>query len=175
MTLNYQATVDDLAEPAIRHFLRSKTARRSRVRSTILGAILMTAAFLFIFRERGTEFLSISAIIGAFLGAAINFWTYIPAVKKRIRNHVRTEHGHKMPCPTTYMIESGVLRCDSLGVTIEFSLADLDQVSEDRDRLELSFGDKGLSIIPLKAFQDDKAKVAFLEAIQTEKAAIVPR
>jgi hypothetical protein len=170
MTLTYQATLEDIAEPATRHFLRSKTATRNRIRSTIFGAILMAAAFVFIFRDRTSEFLVIGAFVGAIIGVAINFWTYVPTVKKRIRKHIRTENGHRIPNETKYVVEPGLLRCESLGVVIEFSLTDLKEVSEDAKRIELSFGEAGLCTIPLRAFTDDLPKANFLNAINANNA-----
>jgi hypothetical protein len=170
MTLNYQATLDDIAEPATRHFLRSKTAKRNRIRSTMFGAILMAVAFVFIFRERTKEFIVIGGFVGAMIGAAINFLTYVPTVKKRIRRHIQTENGHRIPNETKYVVEPGLLRCESLGVKIEFSLADLKDVSEDANRIELSFGEAGLCTIPLRAFTDELPKATFLDTINANKA-----
>ena len=170
MTLIYQATLDDIAEPAIRHFLRSKTARRNRVRSTIFGAILMTVAFVFIFRNRPQDFNVIAGFVGAIIGAVINFWTYIPTVKKRIRKHIEIDSGHRIPNETKYVVEPGLLRCESLGVKIEFALADLKEVSEDASWLELSFGEAGVCTIPLRAFTNNLSKGTFLETTDANKA-----
>jgi hypothetical protein len=171
MTLTYQATLDDFAEPAIRHYLRSTTARRARVRSTVSGAVFMAAAFIFVFRERSLFFIVGGAIAGVVIGAAINFWTYIPTVKKRIRKHIQTENGHRIPNETIYVVERGILRCECLGVKLEFALGDLKEVSEDAERIELSFGDVGLCTIPVRAFSDNAAKAAFITEIEANKSA----
>jgi hypothetical protein len=169
MTLTYQATLDDIAEPAIRHYLRSTSARRARIRSTVSGAVFMAAAFIFIFRERSLFFVAGGAVAGVVIGAALNFWTYIPTVKKRIRKHIQTENGHRIPNETIYIVEPGILRCESLGVKLEFSLKDLKEVSEDAERIEFSFGDVGLCTIPVRAFSDNAAKAAFITEVKANK------
>ncbi len=169
MTLTYEATLDDIAEPMIRHYLRSKTAQQNRKRSAAIGAVIMAIAFFYIFRER-QEFAYVAASIGALIGAAINFSTYVRTVKRRIRKHIQTENGHRIPNETIFTIEPDVLRCESFGVKIEFPLCALKEVSEDSSRIELSFGDTGLCTIPIRAFHDASAKVAFLDKIEANKA-----
>ena len=166
MTLTYQATLDDIAEPAIRHYLRSKSARRVRMRSTASGAICMAMAFIFVFRERSPLFIAGVAVAALVIGGALNFWTFVPNVKKRIRKHIQTENGHRIPNETIYVVEPGILRCESLGVKLEFSLGDLKEVSENAERIELSFGDVGLCTIPVRAFSDNAAKAAFINEIK---------
>ena len=166
MTLIYQATLDDFAEPAIRHYLRSKTARHARLRSTVSGAVLTASTLVFVLRDRSWVFLVGGAAAGVVIGAAINFWTYLPNVKKRIRKHLQTEHGHRIPDETIYTVEPGVLRCESLGVKYEFPLRELKEVLEDAGYIELSFGELGLCTLPIRAFSDPSEKAAFLAEVE---------
>ena len=129
----------------------------------------MAAAFMFIFRERSPLFILGGAVAGLSIGAALNFWTYIPTVKKRIRKHIQTENGHRIPNETIYVVEPGILRCESLGVKLEFSLGDLKEVLEDDERIELSFGEVGLCTIPVRAFSDDSSRTAFITEIKANK------
>lgn len=169
MTLSYQATLEEVAEPAVRRFLRSKTAHRGRIHSTCLGAILLAVALLLVFRDRSPAVWLWSALVGAVIGGTINFLTYTPSVRARIRRHIQTESGHMLPTETVFVIHPGRLVCAFLSVKVEFSLRDLTGLSEDPGWIELSFGDKGLCTIPARVFEDAGRKAAFLQAIEANR------
>jgi hypothetical protein len=173
MTLTYQATLDDIAEPTFRLLLRRKTTSHHRAWSSLFGAAMMALAVFVIVRRRSPEFLVTAALIAAILGAAFNYWKFIPSVKRRMKKYLQTEHGHRIPNETTYVIRPGLLRCESLGVAHEFSLADLQNISEDPGWMEISFGEKGICTIPLRAFGSGVSKEEFLQAIEANKVAVI--
>ncbi len=172
MTLTYESNLDDVSEPAIRHFLRSKTARNARFRSTISGLIVCAAAIIFIFRERDAVVMLIGGIVGAIFGATINYFTYVPTVTRRIRKHMERETEGKLPAETIYHFRERKLICDHLGTTIALSLTDLQRVTEDVERIEICFGSTGLCTIPLRAFESPEQKVTFLEQLNSEQGVV---
>jgi len=135
----------------------------------IRGAILLAFACCFVFRHSGPVTLALSGIIGAISGGLLNFLTYKPLVKRRIRKYIEREYGAQLPTVTRYSFENGQVVCESSGVTISFSSSELTDVIEDKERLELSFGDKGLSVIPLRAFKTAEEKKLFVTAIRGAK------
>ncbi|PID58255.1 hypothetical protein CSB45_04090 [candidate division KSB3 bacterium] len=58
----------------------------------------------------------------------------------------------KIPIIITYKITDNKVECRYLNIGILFDTEDLVQLSDDDERIELSFGPKGLCVIPKKAF-----------------------
>jgi hypothetical protein len=170
MTLTYESDLDDVSEPAVRHFLRSETARKARIRNTISGAIVCSVVGIFIFRDHSPVTLAVSGVISSLIGAALNYFTYVPTVTRRIRKYMERETQGKLPATTTYRFEENKLACDHLGVTIAFPLSELERVAEDTERLEICFGSIGLCTIPLRAFDSPEEKTAFISKLNSEQA-----
>jgi hypothetical protein len=89
-----------------------------------------------------------------------------------LRKYVEREHGPSIPALTTYFLDGDVIRCDSLGVSISFRVDDLMEIVEDAETLELSFGSKGLCVIPMRAFKTSEEKTAFLTTIKSANKAV---
>jgi hypothetical protein len=109
-----------------------------------------------------------AAVIGFALGPVLVFMTYQDTTAKRIAKHIKNELGARLPTTTQYSVENGRLQYRSLGIEISFCLRDLSNISEDAQRIEFNFGDKGIALIPLRAFDNEDHKQAFLQCIQQE-------
>lgn len=164
MKLTYQATIDDVVEPALRHYFRSKIARQTRLRSSCFGAIFMAIAFYYLARALDSRFLWPVILLGACLGGGLSFFTYQKSATKRIRQHLGQQLEGKLPAETVYEIEGAEVRCSFLGSTIIFSLYDLTLKDED-PYLEMDFGYRGLCTIPQRVFASPVEKEAFLQAL----------
>lgn len=171
MELQYEATIEDVCEPQVRHYLRSNSYRRQRWLEPIWGGVSAIVALYLT-----TVFTSDLSIrwwaypIAFTLGWLCIFVTIRDTVSKRISRYLKRELGHKLPSTTRYSISNAKLHCSSLGVSITFDLKDLSGVSEDAERLELTFGDDGLCTIPFRAFRDAEHKASFLDSISREGA-----
>ena len=165
MNLTYQATLEDISEPAIRHYLRSKSAKKNRIQSTVVGAVLSAAAMAFVFREREASQILVFSCFGLIAGAALNYFTYQSTVRKRITKHIRLETEGKLPSTTSYLFADNQLICDSLGASITLNLIDLTSIHEDAERMEIVFGDVGLCTIPLRAFETAEQKCLFIDKL----------
>jgi hypothetical protein len=175
MELQYEATIEDVCEPQVRHYLRSRSYQRQRWLEPIWGGVGAVIALYFI--TVFTRELSIPVWIYplAFaLGWLCILLTIRDTVSKRICRHLAREVGHKLPSTTKYSILDTKLQCSSLGANTTFDLKDLSAVSEDSERLELKFGDIGLCTIPLRVFQDDDHKKSFLESLKRENTTLHP-
>ena len=170
MELQYEGTIEDVCEPQVRHYLRSSSYRRQRWLEPMWGGVGAVVALYFILRF--TREVSIQwwvYLIAFALGWLCIFITIRDTVSKRISRHLKRELGHKLPSTTKYFISDDKLQCSSMGADITFVLKDLSRVSEDSERLELTFGDVGLCTIPLRAFNDDDHKASFLESLKREQ------
>jgi hypothetical protein len=171
MELQYESTIEDVCEPQVRHYLRSKSYRRQRWLESMWGGVggVIALCFITVFTRDFSIPVWVYPIAFA-LGWLCIRLTIRDTVSKRIYRYVTREFGHKIPATTQYSIFDNRLHCSSLGANITFELKDLSAVSEDSERLELTFGDIGLCTIPLRAFQDDDHKASFLECLKGEQA-----
>lgn len=176
MTITYDATLDDATEPAARHFLRSKTARISKLRAKLRGAVFGGAVGAFAFRHWDWTYLIPGSAVFAVFGGALNFFSYEPSVRRRLRNYFQRTHEGKWPVKCVYRIEDGHLVCVWLGAIIAFPLTSLESVSYDDERMEVSFGSVGLCTIPLRAFESLDQQEEFAARLTSEQgAAEAPR
>jgi hypothetical protein len=170
MDLQYEATIEDVSEPHIRHYLRSRSYSRQRWLEPLWGGVGATVA---IYIMTGfTRNLPIGWWIYPIvfvLGWLCIFVTIRDTISKRIRKHLKRELGHKLPSTTKYSISEDKLQCSSMGADITFYLKDLSDVCEDSERVELTFGSVGLCTIPLRAFLDADHKASFLKSLKREQ------
>jgi hypothetical protein len=169
MNLRYQSTLEDHIEPAVRLFRRSKTYSRQRWSEALWagaigGFVCVSMSFMF---HQGSKL--VAAAIGLVLGPIIVLVTYEDTIAKRIAKHIKNQIGSRLPATTEYLIENGRLRYKSNDVEISFCLQDLSNISEDSQRIEFAFDDKGIALIPLRAFDNADHKQAFLTCIQKER------
>jgi hypothetical protein len=174
MTLSYEATLDDLAQPVIRQFFRSQTARKNRITSSLWAGFTPALVIGLYFRDKPLPAVIIGCVVAATVGASVAYSIYPSTIRKRLRRYVAREHGQSIPAPTTYFLEEDSIRCESLGVAVTFCLDDLMEVVEDAQTLELSFGAKGLCVIPMRAFKTPDEKGTFLSKTKNANKAVHP-
>jgi len=166
MMLEYQPTVADLAEPNARLFLRTSMFRKQRLIATACGP-LGGIGVVYLFSLNDAAGIPWSYIlVWAAIIAIIVFFAYEGIIRRKFLKYVEQEYGSMLPTSTLYVVDQDQLSCSSLGVTITFSLADLEVVSEDEEYIELSFGKRGLCVIPHRAFDLDSLKSDFLSHVE---------
>lgn len=166
MKLEYEATLEDLSESQIRHYLRSRTFKQRRLMESgyaVFMANLMLAAFSYVAKQ---PFLWQGAVFAAIVGFGAVFWTYKDTVSKRITRYLKREMGHRLPATTVFVAEQDRLTCSCLGSEVSFPLGQLSQSIEHSRYLELQFGEVGICTVPLRVFSDEQHKAAFLQAVQ---------
>lgn len=172
MIISYIAELDDVAEPSIRMYLRSKSARDNRIISSISTFILTWVLLSFLGMWSHSYPFVIAALLVALVIATFTYLRHPSAAAKRIRKYIQKEHGTLIPSNTVYTLTPDQIQCASRGVTLTFCISDLSLVSEDEKRLEMRFGEKGLCIIPLRAFASPNEKAEFLAKIKSEGGAV---
>ena len=170
MNLEYETSLEDISEPQIRHYLRSKTFKKQLFTEPIRTGVIMAATIYLVSVILDRPMPWWTYPLGAIAGYAMIYFTLKDTVSKRIQNHIKNEVGHKMPATTSYVIEDGKIRCNSLGSEVTFRLDSLSKIREDSTHLELDFGDVGLCTVPVRVFKGASCKQAFMEKIRREQA-----
>lgn len=169
MRIEYEATLDDVSEPMIRHYLRGRNYARQRFREPMWGGVAAMIGYYFVSvlsgRAAGLWWIYPLVFI---LGFAVVFIPIRHTVSRRIRNYVKRGIGHKLPIPTSFEVTDRQLHCESMKADISFSLEDLSEATEDAERLEFVFGDAGVCTIPLRVFRDREEKEEFVRRVKRE-------
>ena len=166
MKLTYEATLSDVAEPSIRLFLRGKTYATNLWRGTALcAAVFAVFAWLGFHAKENVNVIVVCAAAGVW-GAGLYLLTYKGSVRRRIQKYVAGELNGSWPRTTDCEIKDATLISNAEGLNASFNLSDLVGVVEDSGYLELRFGDRGLCLIPLRAFESTDEKAAFVAAVQ---------
>lgn len=175
MELRYESTIDDVCEPHIRHYLRSRTYARQRWTAPIWAGVGGMVGFHAVMWLTGRLPDSWAIYCCVFLiGWIFMFITLPSTVSSRIRKHLVRQVGHKLPSTTRYWVSGSKLHCASLGAEFVFDLNNLSAIREDAKRMEVGFGDVGFCVIPLRAFQDEDHKAMFLQSLEKGKDASAP-
>ena len=167
MKITYESTLDDMVEPQLRIYLRSKTYQRSRWTTALSGSLITIVVFWVFFRPESTRTILFTVLGGAAAAFASYVITFEASIKKRIRKYVERENKGLPACLSEYTVTEGKITYTGRNVSISFSLSDLVSITEDTERMELFFGaDKGLCVIPLRVFQSPEEKSLFLSALK---------
>jgi hypothetical protein len=166
MLLEYETTLPDLAEAHTRLFLRSDTFKKHRVYFS-LGSAITFIAFLFFFSDNVDSSREwAGAILIAVILAIVCFLVRKKMVSHSIFKYIEREYGDALPFMTQFTVSEQQLACSSRDVGITFSLDDLENVIEDDEYVEMSFGNRGLCVVPLRAFESESHKSNFLSVVR---------
>lgn len=163
MKLTYDSTLDDVVETAFRLYQRGRTYRTNRW----LGAAICAVAFAVLaflgFHSAQNVNLPALILVAAAWGAALYLFGCKHSVRRRIQKYVTSEMPGPWPRPAVCEITDDTLTGTASGVT--FLLADLTAVTGDTRYLQLTFGSKGICLIPLRAFEDTSHKTNFINRL----------
>lgn len=156
MKFEYESTINDFAEPHIRLHMRSKSYQKTKWLMTlgvIIGvfAVLLTLKYYF--------HAKINPLLPPILGVAIAiayFANYPAMVSQNIKKYIKKELNDQLPCITSYLIDETKIVTNSLNITTAFEIMDLQKIVEDDKCIELSFGPKGICVIPKRVFGSDR-------------------
>ncbi|WAC21674.1 hypothetical protein OVA24_09780 [Luteolibacter sp. SL250] len=169
MRIEYEATLDDVSEPMIRHYLRGRNYARQRFREPMWGGVgaMIGYYFISVLSKQSADLWWVYPLV-FIVGYAVVFIPIRHTVSRRIRNYVKRETGPKLPIPTSFEVTDRQLHCESMKADMSFSLEDLSDATEDADRLEFVFGDAGVCTIPLRVFRDREEKEEFVRRVKRE-------
>jgi len=167
MRIEYNATLDDVSEPMIRHYLRGRNYARQRFREPMWGGVgaMIGYYFISVLGKQAAGLWWIYPLV-FIVGYAVVFIPIRRTVSRRIRNYVKRGIGDKLPLATSFEVTDRQLHCESMKADMSFNLEDLSEVTEDEGWLELVFGDAGVCTIPLRVFRDREEKEEFVERVR---------
>ena len=123
------------------------------------------AFFAFLgFHARDNLNLGVVCLAAAAWGAGIFLLVYRGMVRRRVIKYVTGQLKGSWPRATTFEIAGRRLLWTAAGSTVTLELAELTRVAEERDYLELWFGER-LCVIPLRAFASANDKIVFLDLL----------
>ncbi len=166
MKFSYDATLDDVAEPSVRLFLRSKTYLTNRWRGAVLCAVVFAAFAWLGFNAKETVNLAAVCAAAGLWGAGLYWLTYKGTVRRRIRTYIAGELKGTWPRTTHIELTENQLISTTHDASTTYHLSDLVGVFEDTRHLELNFGSRGLWVIPKRAFDSTDEKTAFLSSLE---------
>jgi hypothetical protein len=152
MNFQYEAKLDDIAEVHIRQYIRSSTYRRNRYSWMLWASVGSAGILLFIQHYIDPDFPTWLLLLFVLVSGIGCYFIYPDSVRKQIRKYLQRQLHKELPFTTTYNITEKKVVCNSLNVDVSFEIKDLVEIVEDKDRIELSFGPKGLCVIPKRAF-----------------------
>lgn len=166
MTLIYQSTLEDLAEPQIRLHLRGKTYPSQRLKESLWSVVGGSGAFYLTLKiiYDSTPLWWLCLLVGLLIGL-VTFSMHKNTVSKRIRRYLNREYGDQTPYETVYEISETKLHCKWLGTEVTFNLTDLSEVQNDGKRLDLTFQKGSICSIPLRAFRDTSHQEEFVACV----------
>ena len=165
MKFNYETTLADATEAPLRLYLRGKAYSALRWR----GAGICAGAFGFFallgFNAKPNVNLPLICCAAAAWGAGLFLLVINGSVRRRLTRYVASELNGPWPRRTAYELTRTHLIGTSAGRTSAYSLAELTAVTTDDRWLELSFGERALCVLPLRAFAAVEEKARFLSAL----------
>jgi hypothetical protein len=165
MHLSYDSTLDDVVETAFRLYQRGRTYRTNRRLGSVLCAVAFAILAFLGFHSAQNIHLPVLILVAAAWGAGIYLFGYKRSVRRRIQKYITAEMNGPWPRATVYEITGGKLTSTTSGVGVTFLLADLTAITTDARYLQLTFGLKGICLIPLRAFDDTDHKLNFINCL----------
>lgn len=166
MTVRFESTPDDIAEHAVRHFVRGKTYAANRWRGALLCALVFAVFGLLGFHSKENVQLPVVCAAAAAWGAGVFLLAYKGLVRGRIRKFVTKELSGKPARYGSLEIQNGRLTGAGTCASINHPLSELVAVNDDGRWLELSFGARQVCLVPVRAFESPADKELFIAALR---------
>lgn len=165
MHIEYETTLDEVADTHLCVASRSKLARRTRWRSTLWTAVL-TAVLVFLLLSLRAATLGERYVIAGFsavVGAGVYWFRYPRSMKRRILKYLREQS--QTDGPLRFAVE---LREDciwtKLGATqLSFEWPNVGEILDSTDGIEFRMRDGGLVFVRGGGFPSQTAREQFKE------------
>ena len=166
MRIEYEATLDDLADEHYRVAVSSKLAKRTRWQSTFWTA-LCSGLILFMYltiREANMGERLIFTFFGVLAGAAGYWLTYRRSMKRRILKYLRERIQPEGPCHFVVELRDNCLWTRLGGTQISFDWENVANVVDAGDGVEFHMRDGGFMIVRNKGFLTPGSRNEFINA-----------
>jgi hypothetical protein len=161
MRVEYDATLDDVADAHLRAYSRSSMARRWR-RQTIIWTGLLTGLFMFVIVWENLLQRLLWAGFGVILGAGFQALTYREMIRCRNRNYIRERLGSDGPFRFMVELREDCVWTKQDATQVSFDWPNVREVVDGPDGIEFRMRDGGFVIVRNKGFASASERSDFL-------------
>jgi len=163
MKIEYDATLDDIADAHVRMAAKSKMAGRSRWQG-VFWIALFTGLILFMYLTlRGATVVerSVVSILGIVVGAGGYWLTYRDSEKRRAVKYLREQMHSDGPFPFTAELRDDCIWTRQGTTQISFDWSNVAEMTDTGDAVEFRMQDGGFVIVRNKGFPTAESREEF--------------
>ncbi len=165
MRIEYETTLDEIADAHLRAAARSKLARRARWQGTLWIVVLTAFLLYLLFSLRGATFAERCIIsgLGAIVGAGGYWLTYQRSMKRRILKYLREQMHIDGPLHFAVELCEECIWTKQNTTQLSFDWANVQEVLDSPDGIEFRMRDGGFVIVRSRGFPSQEAREQFKE------------
>ncbi len=162
MRVEFNYTIDDVVDVQLRLLMRSRVATGWRWRNAVLTSVL-AGAFLFAVVPEGITGRIVMGSIGLMSGAAVYLALNDFTVKRRLRKYLEENCGSDKRFTCEVELNDSGIHTKSNGTQIIYSWANVSDIKETGDSVDIYFEKGGLVVIRNRAFVSPGERQRFIE------------
>lgn len=162
MRVKFDYTIDDVVDFQLRLLNRSRVVRGWRWRNAILTSLL-AGAFLFAIIPEGITARMVMGGIGVILGIPVYFAANDVIVKRRLRKWSAENAGSDKRFTCEVELNESGIHTQSNGTQIIYSWANVADIKETADSVDIYFQKGGLLVIRNRAFSSSVERQQFIQ------------
>lgn len=165
MRIEYETTLDDIADAHLRAVARSKLVRRTRWQSTFLMAVFTPVLVFLLLSHLGATLgeCYVFAGLGAVLGAG-GFWmNYRPSMKRRALKYLREQMQSDGLLHFAVELREDCIWTKQGQTQLSFDWTNVREIRDSADGIEFRMGDGGFVIVRSRGFPSQAAREQFKE------------
>lgn len=166
MTLQFDATIDDVVDVTIRSLAGSKSVRTWRWQGAAVTGLMLALPGYFLFAYTvgvGRRIAGVAALVAALIGAGVHVWTYEDAARKRVRTLCREQIGTDRPFTVTVELSEAGISLGQMGAQTLYDWSSIEIVEETEDALYFYRTDSGCFAVRKRGFESVASKDEFLK------------
>lgn len=154
MRIEYDATLDDIAETHLRLEARSKVARTWRWEGIVISGLLAGVILFMLIPE---------PLLTGVGGAVLYAITYKRMLRRRLRKYLREQLGTEGPVKFQVELTEAGIWTKQKNTQITFEWANVASLEETSDSVDFIMRDGGIVVVRNKGFQSSDTRRQFLE------------
>ena len=162
MRVEFNYTIDDIVDVQLRLLNRSRAARAWRWRNAALTS-LVAGAFLFAVIPEGIAGRTVMGTIGLLSGAAVYLALNDVIVKRRLRKWCEENAGSDKTFTCEVELTDSGVHTKSNGTQIIYDWANVNEIKETEDSVDIHFEKGGLVVVRNRAFASPGEHQRFIQ------------
>lgn len=165
MHIEYETTLDDIADAHLRVAARSRLARRTRWQSTFWIAALTSLLLFLLLALRGATLVErcVFAGLGAVVGAGGYWLNYRRSMKRRVLKYLREQMQTDGPLRFAVELREDCIWTKQGDTQLSFGWPNVREILDSEDGIEFRMRDGGFVIIRHRGFPSQEAREQFKE------------